>query len=59
MKVVVVVPGGFDRSGRERVIPALLWLVERLARRQAGTWCSFRLCPISGSFAKLVGILSV
>jgi glycosyltransferase involved in cell wall biosynthesis len=29
----MVVPGGVDRSGRERVIPALLWLIERLARR--------------------------
>jgi glycosyltransferase involved in cell wall biosynthesis len=28
-----VVPGGVDRSGRERTIPALLWLIERLARR--------------------------
>ncbi len=27
-----MVTGGFDRSGRERVIPSLLWLVERLAR---------------------------
>src|SRR5262245_32019200 len=33
VKIVIVVPGGFDRSGRERVIPALLWLTERLARR--------------------------
>jgi len=33
MRVALVVTGGFDRSGRERVIPALLWLVERLARR--------------------------
>ncbi len=31
----MVVPGGVDRSGRRRVIPALLWLVERLARRHA------------------------
>ena len=28
-----MVPGGVDRSGRERVIPAILWLIERLARR--------------------------
>jgi len=28
-----VVTGGVDASGRERVVPALLWLVERLARR--------------------------
>jgi glycosyltransferase involved in cell wall biosynthesis len=29
----LVVTGGVDRSGRERVIPALLSLIERLARR--------------------------
>jgi glycosyltransferase involved in cell wall biosynthesis len=29
----MVVTGGVDRSGRERVVPALLWLIERLARR--------------------------
>ena len=28
----MVVPGGVDRSGTERVIPALLWLIERVAR---------------------------
>lgn len=28
-----MVPGGVDRSGRERVIPALLWQIERLAAR--------------------------
>src|SRR5829696_2921477 len=33
MRIGLVVTGGFDRSGRERVIPSLLWLVERLARR--------------------------
>lgn len=33
MKIGLVTPGGFDRSGRERVIPVFLWLVERLARR--------------------------
>jgi glycosyltransferase involved in cell wall biosynthesis len=33
MRLGLVVTGGFDRSGCERVIPALLWLVERLARR--------------------------
>src|SRR5215203_3362851 len=33
MRMALVVTGGFDRSGRERVIPSLLWLVERLARR--------------------------
>lgn len=37
MHVAVVVPGGVDRSGRERVIPALLWLIETLARRHQVT----------------------
>jgi glycosyltransferase involved in cell wall biosynthesis len=32
MRLALVVTGGFDRSGRERVIPSLIWLVERLAR---------------------------
>lgn len=31
--VVLVVPGGVDRGGVERVIPALLWLIEGLAER--------------------------
>lgn len=33
MRLALVVPGGVDRGGKERVIPALLWLIERLARR--------------------------
>lgn len=33
MRIALIVPGGVDRSGRERVIPALLWLIERLARQ--------------------------
>lgn len=32
MKVAIITPGGVDRSGTERVIPCLLWLVERLVR---------------------------
>lgn len=32
MKIAIVVPGGVDRSGTRRVIPALLWLIERLAK---------------------------
>ena len=31
MKVALLVPGGVDRSGTHRVIPFLLWLIERLA----------------------------
>lgn len=33
MKIAVVVPGGVDRSGEYRVIPALLALIKRLALR--------------------------
>jgi glycosyltransferase involved in cell wall biosynthesis len=33
MRIALVVPGGVDRSGRERVIPAILWLIARLAER--------------------------
>lgn len=33
MKIAWIVPGGVDRSGRERVIPVLLWLIEALADR--------------------------
>jgi glycosyltransferase involved in cell wall biosynthesis len=33
MRVALVVTGGVDRSARERVIPSLLWFIERQARR--------------------------
>ena len=33
LRIGLVVTGGVDRSGRERVVPSLLWLIERLARR--------------------------
>jgi len=33
MKLALVVPGGVDWSGVDRVVPALLWQIERLARR--------------------------
>jgi glycosyltransferase involved in cell wall biosynthesis len=33
MKIAMIVPGGVDASGTERVIPAFVWLIERLARR--------------------------
>src|SRR6185312_9804272 len=33
MKLALVVPGGVDRGGERRVIPALLALIERLAAR--------------------------
>jgi hypothetical protein len=31
VKVALLVPGGVDRSGTHRVIPCLLWMIERLA----------------------------
>ena len=46
MKIVVVAPGGFDPSGRERVIPALLWLAEHLARRH-----ELHICVLEGAGA--------
>jgi glycosyltransferase involved in cell wall biosynthesis len=33
VRIALVVPGGVSRDGEYRVIPAVLWLVERLARR--------------------------
>jgi hypothetical protein len=33
VKLALVTPGGVDESGTGRVIPAFLWLIERLARR--------------------------
>ena len=33
MRIALVVAGGVDRSARERVTPALLWLIERLSAR--------------------------
>ena len=32
MKIAWIVPGGVDRSGERRVIPCLLWIIERIAR---------------------------
>lgn len=32
MKIAILTPGGVDRSGTERVIPCLLWLIERLVQ---------------------------
>jgi glycosyltransferase involved in cell wall biosynthesis len=33
VRIAIIVPGGVDRSAREHVIPVLLALIERLARR--------------------------
>ncbi|MEO8746255.1 MAG: glycosyltransferase family 4 protein [Rhodanobacter sp.] len=56
MKIALVVPGGVDRSGEFRVIPALLALIERLARvhevhvfvlRQEAAPCNWKLVGAS------------
>lgn len=33
MRIAIVLPGGVDRGGEDRVVPAVLWLIERLATR--------------------------
>jgi len=52
MKLALILPGGVDRSGREKVIPVLLELIERLTRRhqvlvvaleQEREWCRYTL----------------
>ena len=35
MRIGMIVPGGVDRGGRERVVPVFLNLMERLARRHS------------------------
>ncbi|MFI5182197.1 MAG: glycosyltransferase family 4 protein [Thermoanaerobaculia bacterium] len=62
MRIALIVPGGVDRSGTERVIPALLSLIERLARRhevsvvalaqesEPGTW------PLLGATVHNLGV---
>lgn len=32
MRIALVAPGGFDRSGTQRILPVFLWMAERLAR---------------------------
>ncbi|MGH7551763.1 MAG: glycosyltransferase family 4 protein [Longimicrobiales bacterium] len=32
MRIALVVPGGVDRSGTQRVLPCVLWLIEELVR---------------------------
>jgi glycosyltransferase involved in cell wall biosynthesis len=50
VKLVLIVPGGVDRSGRERVVPALLWLIERLAVRHQVTVIQLYQEPVASQF---------
>lgn len=45
MRILIIVPGGVDHSGKERVIPALLWLIERLAMRHQLTVIALNQYP--------------
>jgi len=53
LRIALVVPGGVDRSGQERVIPALLWLIERIARRHEVHVFALAQEPERGSWALL------
>jgi glycosyltransferase involved in cell wall biosynthesis len=46
LKIALITPGGFDRAGRQRVIPALLALAGRLARRHQVTVIVLRQEPM-------------
>jgi glycosyltransferase involved in cell wall biosynthesis len=53
MRVALFVPGGVDRSGTDRVIPALLALIERLARRHAVFVLALTLAPATARYELL------
>ncbi len=50
MKLALVVPGGVDRSGEYRVIPALLALIERLAVHHEVHVFALRQEPVPGAW---------
>lgn len=53
MNIAWVVPGGVDRSGTHRVIPALLWQLERLAPRHHLTVFALAQEPSPGEWPLL------
>ena len=50
MKLALIVPGGVDRSGTHRVVPFLLWLIERLARANEVHVFALRQEPAPGTW---------
>ena len=54
MKLAILIHGGVDRSGTERVIPGILWMLERLARHNDVHVFSFNQEPAPGEW-NLVG----
>jgi glycosyltransferase involved in cell wall biosynthesis len=53
LKIALVLPGGADRSGVDRVIPAVLWLIERLASRHEVHVFAMRQEPQPGEWELL------
>lgn len=53
MRIAWVATGGFDASGRERVTPVYLWLLERLARRHDVTVFVLRYHPMPCTYPLL------
>lgn len=53
MKLGLIVPGGVDRSGVERVIPRLLWLIERLSRQHEVHVFALRQEPLPSTYPLL------
>jgi glycosyltransferase involved in cell wall biosynthesis len=53
MKLAIILPGGVDRGGVDRVIPSRLWLIERLARRHEVHVFAMRQEPEPGSWELL------
>lgn len=57
MRIALAVPGGVDRDGESLVIPAILWLIERLARRHDVHVVVPRQEPSAGSWELLGAVV--
>ena len=53
MHIVLVVPGGVDRGGQDRVIPAVLWLIEGLAVAHRVTVVALGQEPVASRYSLL------
>ncbi len=53
MKIGLVVPGGVDRSGTDRVIPCVLWMIERFAEQAEVHVFALRQEPKPAKYALL------
>jgi glycosyltransferase involved in cell wall biosynthesis len=57
MRIALAATGGFDESGREKVIPSLLWLIERIARRHELHVYALRYLSSSRSYPLLGAVV--